>query len=41
MKVNEVFYKSKGEVSYSYHGNIVGGIENASVLKAFIYRRYW
>jgi hypothetical protein len=31
---------SKGPVKYNYHGNIVGGIENASVLKAYIYRRY-
>jgi hypothetical protein len=30
---------SKGEVSYDYFGNIVGGIRNASVLKAFIYER--
>jgi len=40
MKVNDVFYKSKGEVSYNYFGNVVGGIENASVLKAYVYRRY-
>lgn len=30
---------SKGEVSYNYWGNVVGGINNASVLKVFIYRR--
>lgn len=33
------FCNSKGEVSYDYFGNIVGGIKNASVLKAFIYER--
>lgn len=30
---------SKGPVSYTYWGSIVGGIDNASVLKAYIYRR--
>ena len=30
---------SKGPVSYTYWGTVVGGIENASVLKAYIYTR--
>lgn len=31
---------SKGPVSYNYWGTVVGGIDNASVLKAYVYRRY-
>ena len=30
---------SKGPVAYSYSGNIMGGIKNATVLDAYIYRR--
>lgn len=33
------FCNSKGDVSYDYFGNIVGGIKNASLYKAYIYRR--
>ena len=42
MKVKHPYYSwanSKGEVSYDTWGNVVGGIENARILKAFIYRR--
>ena len=31
--------KSKGPVSYNPSGNIMGGIKNATVLDAYIYRR--
>ena len=30
---------SVGEVSYNNHGNIVGGIRNASCVDVYIYRR--
>lgn len=31
---------SKGPVSYTYGGNIVGGLANASKLDAYLYERY-
>jgi hypothetical protein len=30
---------SKGPVSYDWGGNIVGGIKNATILDAYLYRR--
>lgn len=41
MKVERGYYTpgSVGEVSYNYHGNIVGGIRNASCVDVYIYRR--
>lgn len=39
MKVVHPWYSSKGDVSYDHFGNVVGGIKNAQILKAFIYKR--
>ena len=39
MKVNGMYTRSKGPVSYDQGGNIVGGLANATMLDVYIYDR--